>query len=169
MKITFKEFSRAYAEEYYFVIINQKRLIKKPTTPIKFATKSFIGYLVYSSFFTIAGIILTIFVHEYLPLLFIPVLTSVATIHTYYRIYTNVKKLEKSDTSSFILNLTEKQIAYGKDKDHGAVIKWDEIKKIILTENSIIFLPNAIDIFPIVVPISAKKDVQKMLKKLNID
>lgn len=169
MKIMFKEFSRAYAEEYYFVIINQKHLIKKPTTPIKFATKSFVGYLVYSSIFTVAGIILTICVHEYLPLLFIPVLTSVATIHTYYRIYTNVKKLEQSDTSKLALNLTEKQIAYGTDKDHGVVIAWDEIRKIIITENSIIFLPNTIDIFPIVVPISAKKDVQKMLKKLNID
>ena len=169
MKITFKEFSKAYAEEYYFVLINQKHLIKKPTTPIKFASKSFTGYLIYSSIFTIGGIILTIFVHEYLPLLFIPVLTSVVTIHTYIRIRSNVKKLAQSDTSKLALNLTEKQITYGTDKDHGVVIKWDEIRKIIIAENSIIFLPNAVDIFPIVVPISAKKDVQKMLKKLNID
>jgi hypothetical protein len=29
-------------------------------------------------------------------------------------------------------------------------------------------LPNATDIFPIVVPIDAQKDVKSMLKKLNI-
>ena len=169
MKVTFKELTRAYAEEYYFVLINQKKLIKKPTTTIKFATKSFRGYLIYSSIFTIGGIILTIFVHEYFPLLFIPVLTSVATIHTFYRIYINVKKLYQSDASKFILNMTDEHLTFGTDKDHRVIITWEEVKNVIFTENSIIFLPNAIDIFPIVVPISAQKDVKKMLKKLKID
>jgi hypothetical protein len=72
------------------------------------------------------------------------------------------------DTSNFILNLTSKEIIFGQGKDNGVMIYWDEIKKVIFTEYSIIFLPNADDIFPIVVPIDAQKDVKSMLKKLKI-
>ena len=168
MKISFKEFTRAYAEEYYFVLINQKKLIKKPEKRIKYATKSFIGCVIYAAFFVIVGIGLTIYQKEFLPFLFIPVLTLVATAYTYWRIRSNVIKLQKSDPSAFILNMTEKHIIYGRGKDNGVIMMWDEVKNVIYTDNSIIFLPNAIDIFPIVVPISAQKDVKVILKKKKI-
>lgn len=168
MKISFKKFSRPYAEEYYYVLINQKKIIKHPEKPIQFATKSFAGYLIYSSIFVAAGLILLGFYNEFFPFLFIPVLTFVASLHTYFRINNNVKKLANMDTSNFILNLTSKEIIFGQGKDNGVMIYWDEIKKVIFTEYSIIFLPNADDIFPIVVPIDAQKDVKSMLKKLKI-
>jgi hypothetical protein len=98
----------------------------------------------------------------------VPVLTLVASLHTYYRINSNVKKLANMDASKFILNLTNKEIVFGQGKDNGVMMYWNEVKKVIFTENSIIFLPNATDIFPIVVPIDAQKDVKSMLKKLNI-
>ena len=168
MKITFKEFSRAYAEEYYFVLINQKKLINKPEKPIKYATKSFIGCVYYAAFFVAAGIGLVFYQKELLPFLFIPVLTLVATTYTLWRIRANVVALQKSDASAFILTMTDKHIIYGRGKDNGVIMMWDEIKKVIFTDNSIVFLPNAIDIFPIVVPIVAQKDVKAMLKKKKI-
>jgi hypothetical protein len=169
MKITFKEFSRAYAEEYYYVLLNQKKLIKKPERKIKFASKSFVGYVYYSLFFVVAGVILTfVFGQDFMPLVFVPVLTAVATVHTYYRITKNVKALQNSDASAFVFSLTDKQIIYGQGKDNGVMMEWDEVKKVIFTDNSIIFLPTTLDIFPIVVPISAKKEVKTILKKKNI-
>ena len=168
MKITFKEFSRAYAEEYYFVLINQKKLMKKPEKRIKYASKSFLGCVYYAAFFVITGIGLTIYQKEFLPFLFIPVLTLVATAYTYWRIRVNVIKLHKSDATAFILTMTDKHIIYGRGKDNGVIMLWNDIKKVIYTEDSIIFLPNAIDIFPIVVPISAQKDIKAMLKKKKI-
>ncbi len=168
MKITFKEFSRAYAEEYYYVLINQKKLIKTPEKRIKYATKSFLGYVIYAAFFVAVGIGLVMSKKELLPFLFIPVLTLVATVYTFWRIRANVTALYKSDVSAFILTMTDKHIIYGRGKDNGVIMMWDEIKKVIYTNDSIIFLPNSIDIFPIVVPISAQKDVKTMLKKKKI-
>ena len=168
MKIMFKDFSRTYAEEYYFVLINQKKLLKKPEKPIKYATKSFLGCVIYAAFFVCAGIGLVIYQKELLPFLFIPVLTLVATTYTYWRIRANVIGLQKSDASAFILTMTDKHIIYGRGKDNGVIMMWNEIEKVIFTNESIIFLPNALDIVPIVVPISAQKDVKAMLKKKKI-
>ena len=169
MKLSFKEFTRAYAEEYYYVLLNQKKLIKRPDSKIRFATKSFIGYVIYASIFAVLGLIITIYVHEFLPFLFVPMLTLVATLHTYYRIHKNVIKLAKMDASAFILTANTKHIIYGQGKDNGVIMLWEEVKKIIYTDNSIIFLPKAIDIFPIVIPITAKKDIKSFLKKHKIE
>ncbi len=168
MKVTFKEFSRTYAEEYYYVLLNQKKLINHPDKKIKCATKSFVGYVIYSAIFVLLGLVLISTDKNLSPVLFVPVLTFVAAFYTYYRIYKNVVKLQKSDASAFILTITNKHIIYGRGKDNGVIMLWNEIKKVIYTEESIVFLPNAIDIFPIVVPISAQKDVKSMLKKKNI-
>ena len=168
-KITFKEFSREYAEEYYYVLLNQKKLIKHPESKIKFATKSFVGYVIYASFFVALGLFLTAYMGQLWPLLFIPVLTAVATIHTYFRINSNVTKLQHAEASAFILTLSDNHIIYGQGKDNGVIMLWQEIKKIIFTDNSIIFLPNATDIFPIVVPIAAQKEIKSILKKKHIE
>ena len=168
MKITFKEFSRAYAEEYYYVLLNQRKLIKNPNKPIKFATKSFVGYVIYASIFAAISLFISAYSKDLLPFLFVPVLTFVITLHTYYRINKNVSKLNKSDATAFLFTMTEKHIIFGQGKDNGVLMNWEEVQKVIFTQNSVIFLPNAIDIFPIVVPISAKKDVKTMAKKKQV-
>ncbi len=168
MKIKFKQFSRDFSEEYYYVLINQKNLMKHPEKPIGFATKSFAGYLIASSIFVAAGLVLMGFFNEAFPFIFVPILTFVASLHTYLRINKNVKKLSEMDATKFHLELNNEQIIFGLGKDNGVMIYWKEIKKVIFSNNSIVFLPNSIDIFPIVVPIDAEKEVKATLKKLKI-
>lgn len=168
MKITFIKFSRNFSEEYYYVLINQKSLMKHPEKAIGFATKSFSGYLIASAVFVAAGLVLMAFFNEAFPFIFVPVLTFVASLHTYLRINKNVKKLSEMDATKFHLELNNKQIIFGLGKDNGVMIYWEEIKKVIFANNSIVFLPNSLDIFPIVVPIDAEKDIKSMLKKLKI-
>ncbi len=168
-KISFDDFSRAYTEEYYYVLLNQKMLVKHPDHKIRFATRSFLGYLIASGIFVFAAFVIFGAFPEFFPVLFIPVLTLVATAHTYYRIRKNVVDLERMDATKFHFTLTEKHISFGSGgSQNGVIMLWEEVKKVIYTENSIIFLPNSKDIFPIVVPISAKKDVKAAIKKYNI-
>jgi hypothetical protein len=69
-------------------------------------------------------------------------------------------------TFKYRLNLTAKHASY--DMPGGTlVMTWDEIQTIILTKNSIVFLPKTSDNVPISLPISCEKEVRATLKKLK--
>ena len=166
MKITFKRLTRDFAEEYYYVLINQKRLLRRPTRPIRHATKIYAFYCIFAFVCFVSSILLAINSFSYLPLCFLTGFTLGLIIFVSLKVIKAVRSLGNADANQYCIDITNKGIVYflpGGD----IILPWENILKVTITQHSVIFLPDTPEILPICVPIEAKDKIKTQLKKLK--
>ncbi len=166
MKIVFSRFTRAYAEEYYYVLINQKKFLRRPAKTISRATRAYAFYCAFSFICFIVSIWLGINSFNYLPLIFITGLTFGLIIFVSLKLVKAVRELGDGDAKKCHLDLSAKGIAYTLPAGD-ILLPWENVLKITITEHSVIFLPDTLEILPICVPAEAKDKIKTQLKKLK--
>ena len=166
MKITFQRLNRNFAEEYYFVLINQKKLLRRPTKAIRQITKIYSLYCLFAFICFVASILLAVNSFNYLPLCFLTGFTLGLMIIVSLKVIKAVRSLGDADAKKYCLELTAKGAAYtlpGGD----ILLPWENVLKIITTDQSVIFLPNTLQILPICVPAEAFDKIKAQIKKLK--
>ena len=163
MKMEFKALSREYFEEYYYVLTNINKFIRKPTRKIKFVTKGLAPSVIFAIFFAITVSCLAIFDNSLLPYIILPVFALIIILVAYFMTTSRLKKLgEAKYPAKFSAS---KKTATLNLPDMGEMsIDWDDVKTIICGDHSIIFIPNLPDKIPIALPISARNKLKSFLK-----
>ena len=148
MSISPTELTRKFADEYYYILVNQKKLMRNPRRPIWSISKQYYCYALASLFVLSLSAFLTLSDFGFLKVL------------------KAISGITNADPKKYRLNLTAKHASY--DMPGGTlVMTWDEIRTIIMTKNSIVFLPKTSANVPISLPISCEKEVRASLKKLK--
>lgn len=166
MKITFQHLNRDFAEEYYFVLVNQKKLLRHPSKPIRRVTKIYGFYCLFAFVCFAASVLLAINSFSYLPLCFLTGFTLGLMIFVSLKVVKAVRSLSDASAKKYSLDLTTKGAAYtlpGGD----ILMPWENVLNIIFTQHSVVFIPNTLEILPICVPIETADKIKTQLKKLK--
>ena len=166
MKITIKERgSKSFYDEFLYVCYFIKKFLKKPFTKVNKMTNYLILNLIITSAVTILEIIyysyyrdnLILFVIGFLSLLILYLLFYLFRVYKRIEEFRNVKK-------EVILSIEEKGIIY-ESEDINVVLKWDNIKNIIVGKHAIVFLPVSQEHMLITIAIEYLEEVKKKKKK----
>ena len=166
MSISPTELTRKFADEYYYILVNQKKLMRNPRRPIWSISKQYYCYALASLFVLSLSAFLTLSDFGFLPVLVFTSFTFILVVFVTIKVLKAISGITNADPKKYRLNLTAKHASY--DMPGGTlVMTWDEIRTIIMTKNSIVFLPKTSANVPISLPISCEKEVRASLKKLK--
>lgn len=167
MKMEFKNLSRGYFEEYYFVLTNINKFIHKPSRKIKYVTKHLIPSVYFALFFAITVGFLAFFDNSLLPYLILPIFALIVILAAYFMTSRRLKKLGDSNMAANVTT-SKKSITIHYPEVGDIRTEWDDVKAIIYGEHTVIIIPNLPDKNVIALPISARNKLKTALKEYKL-
>lgn len=167
MKAEFKPITREYFEEYYYVVTNLRKFIKKPSRRVKFVTRHLIPYIIYAGIFLVTTVAFALYDAQYLGFVPIP---AIAFIVILFSFFVASSKIRKSGQAGFTLTFTStKKIAsIALENGDKLELDWADVKQIIVAEYTIIFIPKTPEHIPLAIPADGLKKLQATLKEYKL-
>lgn len=168
MKTEFKSLSREFFEEYYYVVTNIKKFVKKPERKIHSILNNLFIYVVLAFVFFISTICFGIFVDEQLrTFVVLPAFALLIILLAYGATARKLRTLGKAKYN-LTFSSTKKTATIALSKEDQLSLDWKDVKKIICGNHAIIFIPNDIMQAPIAIPKSGLKKLKDTLKEYKL-
>lgn len=168
MKAEFKAISREFFEEYYYVVTNIKKFVKKPERKIHSILNNLFIYVVLAFVFFAATACFAIFVDpELRTFIIFPAFALLIILLAYAATARKLRTLGKAKYNLTFAS-TKKTATIALSKDDQLSIDWKNVKKIIYGNHAIVFVPDDIMIAPIAIPKDGLKKLKETLKEYKL-
>lgn len=168
MKTEFKSLSREFFEEYYYVVTNIKKFVKKPERKLHSILNNLFIYVVLAFIFFVMTVCFSIFVDEQLRTFIVfPAFALLIILLAYAATAKKLRTLGKAEYN-LTFSTTKKTATISLSKDDRLSIDWKDVKKIIYGNHAVILIPNDIMLAPVAIPKSGLKKLKDALKEYKL-
>ena len=167
MKAEFKSLKREYFEEYYYVVTNLKKFVKKPSRKLLRVSQGLLIYVIAAFIFFTLTAVFSLFDDQLRGFIVLPASAFIIIVISYLA---TLRKLRKLGNAKYTLTFssTKKTANIALDNDDKLALDWKNIQKIIIGEHAIIFIPKTIEFTPLAIPKSGLKKLKETLREYKL-